>query len=104
MPASGFGTSPFDERTKLESQDAGAVVARVANRDRWFAVPATAQTEIKPPATYPDLPSEMPAKFKPKNESFDYSRRKVMIPICATASSSIPSSWFQRAPKGRRFS
>ena len=46
-----------------------------------FALPALAQTETKPPATYPALPSEIPAKFKPKNESFDYTRRTVMIPM-----------------------
>jgi uncharacterized protein len=47
----------------------------------WFAVPAIAQTETKPPATYPALPSEIPAKFTPKTDSFDHTRRKVMIPM-----------------------
>jgi hypothetical protein len=47
----------------------------------WFAVPVLAQPETKPPATYPALPSEIPAKFTPKDESFDHIRRKVMIPM-----------------------
>src|SRR5437879_1754090 len=47
----------------------------------WFGLPAMAQTKPKSPATYPALPSEIPAKFSPKNDSFDYSRRKVMIPM-----------------------
>jgi uncharacterized protein len=46
-----------------------------------FALQAMAQSETKPPATYPALPSEIPAKFTPKNDSFDYTRRKVMIPM-----------------------
>src|SRR5437660_7690845 len=45
------------------------------------AIPAMAQTDTKPPATYPALPSEIPAKFTPKNESFDYFKRSVMIPM-----------------------
>src|ERR1700730_16309103 len=47
----------------------------------WFASPAMAQTETKPPATYPALPSEIPGKFTPKNDSFDHTRREVMIPM-----------------------
>src|ERR1022692_2999345 len=46
-----------------------------------FALPGMAQTETKPPATYPALPSEIPATFKPKNDSFDHTRRKAMIPM-----------------------
>jgi putative CocE/NonD family hydrolase len=46
-----------------------------------FAIPAMAQDKVKPPATYPALPSEIPAKFKPKNDSFDYTRRETMIPM-----------------------
>ena len=34
-----------------------------------------------PPATYPALPSEIPAKFTPTNDGFDYVRREVMIPM-----------------------
>jgi uncharacterized protein len=33
------------------------------------------------PATYSSLPSETPAKFEPSAESFDYSKRDVMIPM-----------------------
>src|SRR5262249_35606654 len=46
-----------------------------------FAMPVMAQTDPKPPATYRDLPSEIPDKFTPKDESFDYSRRTAMIPM-----------------------
>src|SRR2546421_12538337 len=46
-----------------------------------FVEPAMAQTERKPPATYPALPSEIPAKFTPTNDRFDYVKRDVMIPI-----------------------
>jgi len=34
-----------------------------------------------PAATYPDLPSETPAKFEPVTGSFDYVRSEVMIPM-----------------------
>jgi uncharacterized protein len=44
------------------------------------ALPAPAQTEKKP-ATYPELPSEIPEKYTPKTESFDHTRRKAMIPM-----------------------
>jgi len=40
-----------------------------------------AQTAPPPPATYPGLPSEMPAKFEPVTNGFDYARRDVMIPM-----------------------
>jgi uncharacterized protein len=43
--------------------------------------PAHAQTDSKPPATYPALPSEIPAKFEPTNYGFDHVRRDVMIPM-----------------------
>src|SRR5688572_11277085 len=46
-----------------------------------LAEPATAQPEPKPPATYPALPSEIPAKFEPTNEGFDHVKRDVMIPM-----------------------
>jgi predicted acyl esterase len=46
-----------------------------------FAIPATAQDKTKPPATYPRLPSEIPAKFKPVTDRFDHTRRNVMIPM-----------------------
>src|SRR5262245_26917614 len=40
-----------------------------------------AQDQPKPPATYPALPSEIPAKFEPTNDGFDHVRRDVMIPM-----------------------
>jgi uncharacterized protein len=43
--------------------------------------PTMAQTKDKPPATYPALPSEIPAKFTPTNDGFDYVKRDVMIPM-----------------------
>jgi putative CocE/NonD family hydrolase len=43
--------------------------------------PALTQTKSKPPATYPALPSEIPAKFTPTNAGFDFSKREVMIPM-----------------------
>src|SRR4051812_40465370 len=46
-----------------------------------FVEPRMAQTKPRAPATYPALPSEIPAKFKPANEGFDYVRRDVMIPM-----------------------
>jgi hypothetical protein len=45
------------------------------------AIPALAQTGTKQPATYPALPSEIPAQFKPVTSSFDHTRRSVMIPM-----------------------
>ena len=45
------------------------------------AIPALAQTRTKQPATYPALPSEIPAQFKPVTSSFDHTRRSVMIPM-----------------------
>ncbi len=46
-----------------------------------FIEPAMAQSKSKPPATYPELPSEIPAKFTPTNEGFDFVKRDVMIPM-----------------------
>jgi putative CocE/NonD family hydrolase len=46
-----------------------------------FATAAPAQDKSKPPATYPELPTEIPAKFKPVTDSFDYTRRTVKIPM-----------------------
>jgi len=43
--------------------------------------PSSAQTPSKAPARSPALPSEMPEKFAPVTESFDYVRREVMIPM-----------------------
>src|SRR5262245_31939714 len=42
---------------------------------------ASAQDEAAKPATYKDLPSEIPEKFKPTHQGFDHSRRTVMIPM-----------------------
>src|SRR4051794_28603803 len=42
---------------------------------------ASAQDGARPPATYQDLPSEIPAKFEPTNDGFDHVRRDVMIPM-----------------------
>lgn len=46
-----------------------------------FAEPTQAQTEPKAPATYPALPSEIPAKFTPTTDGFDFVKRDVMIPM-----------------------
>src|SRR5262249_29861685 len=43
--------------------------------------PAAAQPEPKAPATYPALPTEIPATFTPKTTAFDFTRREVMIPM-----------------------
>jgi hypothetical protein len=48
-----------------------------------FDEPVRAQPEPKPPATYPALPSEIPAKFVPTNAGFDYSKRDVVVPMVA---------------------
>ncbi|MBI3645997.1 MAG: CocE/NonD family hydrolase [Acidobacteriales bacterium] len=45
-----------------------------------FIGSSAAQT-AQPPATYPALPSETPAKFEPATDSFEYIRRDVMIPM-----------------------
>src|SRR5260370_11138436 len=44
-------------------------------------IPALAQTGTKQPATYPALPSQIPAQFKPVTSSFDHTRSSVMIPM-----------------------
>ncbi len=46
-----------------------------------FVELSPAQSVSLPPATYPDLPSETPAKFEPFTDSFDYIKRDVMIPM-----------------------
>jgi uncharacterized protein len=43
--------------------------------------PNAALAQNKQPATYPSLPSEVPAQFKPVTSAFDYGRRDVMIPM-----------------------
>jgi putative CocE/NonD family hydrolase len=42
---------------------------------------APAQDEARTPATYKDLPSEIPARFEPTHYGFDHVRRDVMIPM-----------------------
>ncbi len=46
----------------------------------WFAG-AEVQSPPPTPATYPALPSEIPATFTPATDTFDYVRRDVMIPM-----------------------
>lgn len=46
-----------------------------------LAPPAAAWDDAKPPATYKDLPSEIPERFEPTNADFDHVRRDVMIPM-----------------------
>src|SRR5262249_755155 len=46
-----------------------------------LAFPVTAEDKVTPPATYAELPSEIPDKFKPVTDSFDHTRREVMIPM-----------------------
>src|SRR5438034_6632855 len=46
-----------------------------------FVETLSAQTSAPPPATQAGLPSETPAKFQPVTDSFDYTRRDVMIPM-----------------------
>ena len=47
-----------------------------------FAPPQTpAQTPPPAQPQYPALPSETPASFQPRTETFDYVRREVMIPM-----------------------
>jgi putative CocE/NonD family hydrolase len=46
-----------------------------------LAFPVAADDKGKPPATYPELPSDIPDKFKPATDSFDHTRREVMIPM-----------------------
>ena len=45
-----------------------------------FITPSDAQIS-PPPATYPDFPSETPAKLVPATGGFDHARRDVMIPM-----------------------
>jgi hypothetical protein len=43
--------------------------------------PTAAQTGPRAPATYPALPSEIPAKFTPTHHGFDHVKRDLMIPM-----------------------
>src|SRR5262249_2745873 len=40
-----------------------------------------AQSQAPAAPKYPQYPSETPAEFKPKTDSWDYQRREVMIPM-----------------------
>jgi predicted acyl esterase len=42
---------------------------------------AQAQAEPKPPATYPELPTEIPATFESRKDRFDHTRREIEIPM-----------------------
>ncbi len=46
-----------------------------------FVDPSAAQTAAQPPAKYPGLPSETPARLEASTDGFDYVRREVMIPM-----------------------
>jgi ADP-ribose diphosphatase len=46
-----------------------------------LGAPVRGQSESKPPATYAALPSEIPATFVPRKESFDHTRREIMVPM-----------------------
>jgi putative CocE/NonD family hydrolase len=46
-----------------------------------LAFPVPADDKVKPAATYAELPSDIPAKFKPVTDSFDHTRREVIIPM-----------------------
>ncbi len=46
-----------------------------------FAISASAQDKPKSPATYKELPTEIPARFKPVTDSYDHIRREVKIPM-----------------------
>ncbi len=41
----------------------------------------TSFAQSTPPASYPNYPSETPATFSPVQDSWDYSRREVMVPM-----------------------
>src|SRR3954449_10302400 len=46
-----------------------------------FTIMAVARDKDKPPATYPALKTEIPAKFKPVTAAFDHERREEMVPM-----------------------
>ena len=47
----------------------------------FLFVQLSAAQSAPPPVKYPDLPSETPAKFEPSTDTFDFTRRDVMIPM-----------------------
>jgi putative CocE/NonD family hydrolase len=46
---------------------------------RAAAQPAKPPATTKPPASYPQLPSETPAKYTPSTTGFEYTRKEIMI-------------------------
>src|ERR1039458_6711233 len=46
-----------------------------------FSVLFAGSSAAQPPTTYPALPSETPARIEPVTDSFDYTKRDVMIPM-----------------------
>ncbi len=82
----------MDVRDRDSEADAGSGGGRGSLRGALPAVAATvlalllamapgAAQAPPPPAKYPDLPSETPAKFEPVTDGFDHVRREVMIPM-----------------------
>ena len=67
----------------LVSRPGAGGTPRSAVRDRAVPRPGggPARAQDQAPATYPALPSEIPAKFKPTNAGFDHTKREVMIPM-----------------------
>ncbi|QEH34435.1 Cocaine esterase [Aquisphaera giovannonii] len=59
----------------------GARLGTIAFGAALLCGAAIAQEASKPPATYKELPSEVPADFKPTHHGFDHDRRDVMIPM-----------------------
>lgn len=71
------------------NQSPGQVRIRRFFRSLWClaaagvlcVAPALAQTKAKPKAGQAELPGEIPGKFMPTNDEFDFVRREVMIPM-----------------------
>jgi len=47
----------------------------------WFSLAAAQAPQTAPASKYPDLPSEIPAKFTQVTTTFNYEKRDVMIPM-----------------------
>src|SRR5437899_4645623 len=54
------------------------ILLAILSSGPFLAKTSAAQTA---PATYPNYPSETPAAFSPVQDSWDYSRREVMVPM-----------------------
>jgi uncharacterized protein len=63
---------------KTTDRVATLILAAILSSGPFLAKTSAAQTA---PATYPNYPSETPAKFSSVQDSWDYSRREVMIPM-----------------------